>query len=78
MSTSNFSRMAGLGAILTGAFRLIQVVVEFSSNRAGIFDSKAWDYLTFLAAVLILILTLGLKVLTGRDAAVDTSQQKAV
>ena len=60
MSASNFSRMAGLGAILAGAFRLIQVVVDFSSNGAGIFDGKAWDFLIVLAATLILVLTLAL------------------
>ena len=60
MSTSNFTRIAGLGAILAGAYRLIQVIVEFSSNGAGIFDGKAWDYLTVLAATLILVLTLAL------------------
>jgi len=60
MSTLNFSRMAGLGAILAGAFRLIQVIVDFSFNGAGVFDGKAWDYLTVLAATLILVLTLAL------------------
>ena len=60
MSTSNFTRIAGLGAILAGAYRLIQVIVEFSSNGAGIFDGAVWETLTVLAATLILILTLAL------------------
>ena len=60
MSTSNFTRIAGLGAILAGAYRLIQIILEFSSNGAGVFDGKAWETLTVLAATLILILTLAL------------------
>lgn len=60
MSISKLTRIAGLGAILSGAFRLIQVIVDFSSNGAGIVDGKVWETLTVLAAALILVLTLAL------------------
>lgn len=60
MSTSNFSRMAGLGAILAGAFRLLHVIVDFSYNGTGILSGKAWETLAIIPPVLILILTLAL------------------